>query len=325
MEKVLSQAEIDALFRAAQGGSTAPEDAPGSVVEPWDLQHSAALGKEQLHSLNQLYETFARNLGGTIAGYLSDKFEVALVAVEQLTYRDFLARSPEVTYYGSFRLSPGDGRGILHMDLSLAFAAIDLLLGGSGMMPQVAREVTEIEESLLQGIGHLACQELRTVLTPLGLEVEFERRQTALQMPRIMPPQEKTLTLTFEVSMAESKGTLNIVFPSIVSSALMRKMRAELVYERAQGPAVHQEGIGRRLLESTVDVVLATAPIAARVPELLALRPGAILVLRHHVEEPALVRIGDCDCWSARPVNSCNRRAAHLLQEHYPAQEGNSA
>jgi len=322
MEKLLSQGEIDALFRAAQGGSGGPEIAPQTaLVEPWDLHHSSLLGKEQLHSLNQLYEGFARNLTSAVGLHLGDKFEVALVAVEQLAYRDFLARSPEVTYYAIFRLVPGDARGILHVDLGLAFPVVDLLLGGSGVMPPAAREVTEIEEAILEGVGQVICQELRPTLESLELGVEFDRRQSAAQMLRLMPPEEKTLTLTFDVAMAESKGTLNIVLPSAVSSALLRRMRADLVYERAQGPAVHQESIGRRLLEANTRVELATPAIPVGMQDLLTLRAGMVLPLPCRIEQPAVLSLGNRGCWTARPVSSGNYRAAQLLGEIKPVQE----
>ena len=124
--------------------------------------------------------------------------------------------------------------------------------------------------------------------------------------------------------MTESRGTLNIVFPSVVSSALLRKMRSELVYERAQGPAVHQESIGERLLPSKVAVELSTPAIPVRIPELLALRPGAVLNLRCRVEQPALLTIKERACWSARPVGSGNCRAAQMLVEIPPEQESQS-
>ena len=93
MEKVLTQKEIDALFRAAHGESTsAADDGRAVLVEAWDLHQAGLLGKEQLHSISQMHESFARNLTSAVGGYLRDKFEVALVAVEQLAYRDFLAR-----------------------------------------------------------------------------------------------------------------------------------------------------------------------------------------------------------------------------------------
>ena len=323
MEKLLSQGEIDALFQAARGDSAGGDSALSAVVEPWDVHQAGLLDKEQLHSISQLHDSFARNLTSAIGGYLQDKFEVALVAVEQLAYRDFLARFADTTYYSTFRLPPNDASGILHIDLSLAFPIVDLLLGGSGQMPQVNREISEIEANVLEGVGYVVCHELQLVWQPLGLQVEFERHQASAEMLRIMPPQEKTLTLTFDVTMTESKGMLNIAFPSVVSSALIRKLKAEMAYQRARGVAVKQESIGKCLLKSKVKLELATPAIAMPLMELLEMQVGTVLRLERPIEEPAMLRIKGRDCWLARPVGSQNRRAAQVLQPAAnPEEEG---
>lgn len=313
MEKVLSQGEIDALFRAARGGEAHDKTAAVAAVEAWDLRQAGLLGKEQLHSISQMHESFARNLSVAVSGYLRDSFEVSLVAVEQLAYRDFLARFPDTSYYSTFRLSPNDASGILHVDLSLAFPIVDLLLGGLGQMPQVTRQVTEIEESVLEGIGQVVCHELQLVWQPLGLQVGFERQQAPSELLRVMPPEEKALTLTFDVTMADSKGMLNIAFPSSVSSALMRKLRTEMVYQRARGPAVNQAGIGARMLKSVVPLELATPAISVKMSELIELKPGSVLPLRRRIEEPAMLRMKGRNCWQARPVAALNSRAAQIL------------
>jgi len=315
MEKVLSQTEIDELFRAARSGETGGEEVEGVRLERWDLHDAGVLRKEQLNSISQLHEGFARDLTTVVGGYLRDKFEVTLVAAEQLAYRDFLARISDATYYASFRLSPGDASGILQMDLSLAFPMVDLLLGGQGSVPQSAREVSEIEEMLMEGVAQVICHELDLVWRPLGLQVAFEQRQPSSQMLRLLPAQEKTLTLTFEAAMANSQGMLNIAFPAVISSALLRKLATELVYQRPRGPAVHQENILKRLLDSTVEMRLGTPLTPAKLTDLLAMQVGGVLPLRLRIEEPARVRLKGRDCWLARPVRSlASFRAAQLLE-----------
>jgi len=322
MEKLLSQAEIDAMFRAAQQDSAAQQPLrPSAMVESWDVRQAGQIGKEQLNSLKQINESFARNLSSSAAGHLHDKFDVALVAIEQLTYRDVLSRSPEMSYYATFLLPPGEARGVLHLDLGVALPAVDLLLGGPGAIPATLRELTEIEQKLLESITRVICQELRAVLLPLGTEAEFERWQAISQMPRIMPPEERTLTLTFDVTMTRSRGVLDIVLPSAISSGLMRSLRTEPLFQRTHGPAQRQASIGRRLLNATVAVELGTPGIAVAVAKLLELRPGAVLRLSRRIDEPGVVRIGSRVCWSARPVSSSNLRAAHLLEEIAPAEE----
>jgi len=319
MEKVLSQGGIDALFRAA--GVSAANNAAGAVVEPWNIHQACLLDKDQLRSISQLHESFARNLTTAAASYLSDKFEVALVAVEQLACQDFLARFSDATYYGTFRLPPNEASGILHMDLSVAFPIIDLLLGGPGRLPESTREVTEIEEMLLEGFGHVICHELQEVWQRLGLRVEFEQRLPALQLLRTMPPQEKTLTLTFDVTMTDSKGMLNIAIPSVVSTVMMRKLRAEMAFQRARGQPVNRESIGNRLLKSLVRLELTTPDVPVRVMNLLGLEAGTVLPLRRRIEEPAMLRISGRDGWLAHPVDSHNRRAAQVVGAMVQAEE----
>ena len=118
------------------------------------------------------------------------------------------------------------------------------------MTPAAARGISEIEEMILAGVGQVICRELHAIWGPLGLGVEFQQSQAGTQMLRVMPAQEKTLTLSFEVAMPGSQGTLNICFPAVVSSALLRKLSAEWVYQRPSGAAMHQESIKRRLLDS---------------------------------------------------------------------------
>jgi len=324
MEKVLSQAEIDELFRVARGGPAAGTDEAGGVrLERWDLHQAGVLRKEQLNSISQLHESFARNLTTSVGGYLRDKFEVTLAAVEQLAYRDLLSRLPDATYYASFHLLPGDANGILQMDLSLAFPIVDLLLGGPGSPDQGVREVSEIEEMLLEGVSQVICHELDLVWRPLGLQVTFEQRQSAAQMLRLMPAQEKTLTLTFEATMADSKGMMNIAFPAVVSSALLRKLATELICQRPRGPAVHQESILKRLLGSRVDLELDTPLVAVKLTDLLAMGTGCVLPLRLSIEEPARLRLGGRDYWLARPVRSqASCRAAQLLERVVQPEKG---
>jgi flagellar motor switch protein FliM len=323
MEKVLSQSEIDELFRAAHGEVTSAEEVGGLRVESWDLHQAGSLRREQLNSISRLHESFARDVTTAVGAYLRDKFEVALVAVEQLAYRDLLARFCNATYYASLHLAPADASGILQIDLSLVFPIVDLLLGGPGGAPAGTREVSEIEEMLIEGVAQLICHELDLVWRSQGLEVGFEHRQTTAQMLRLMPAQEKTLTLTFEATMTSSKGMLNIAFPAVVSSALLRKLAKDLVSQRPRGPAVHQASILERLLDSTVEVDLGTPLMPVKLTDLVGMEAGGVLPLRLRIEQAARLRLKGRDCWLARPVrSSANCRAAQLLERIAQREEG---
>ncbi len=322
MEKILSQEEVEALLRRGpQGGEAQPAagggvkaEQPAERVEPWDLRQAALMRKEQLYSISQLHEGFARNLTSSVSAFLRDKFEVTLVSVEQLAYRDFLARVQETTYYGAFRLLPADLRGVLQMELSLVFPTVDILLGGPGSPSSASREVTDIEELVLRGLCQLICHELHNTWHPLGLVIEYEKHLPASKVVRLMPGPEKTLSLTFEVTMPDSRGMLNLAIPAVVSSAALRKLDSEMVYQGPRGQDIHRENIRQRLQDSVVEVELGTRPAGVRFGELAQMRPGGVLNLGQRAAEPAQLRLQGRDCWLARPVARDGYRAAQLLE-----------
>jgi flagellar motor switch protein FliM len=269
-----------------------------------------------------MHETLARNLSHSLGAYLSAKVEVALVSVEQLAYSEFLSRFPELTYYASFVLRPGSSCGAVQVDLSLAFPMIDLLLGGSGSSQPMAREVSEIEAFLLEGAGQIVCHELQLVWQPVGLQFAFEEHQPATQMIRIMPPQEKALAISFEVSVSGRHGMFNLALPGVASSALLRKVSSELVYQHPPSTTL-RESTRTRLLDSTLTVELATPKIAVKLLDVLHLKPGFVLPLSHEIGEPVVLRLGGRHHWFARPVRSSkNRRAAQLVERVVQPEDG---
>ena len=194
MEKVLNQEEIDAMVRVARSGRT-DRDASCRVAAPGRALGRAPagqIGREQLQAITSLHEGFARNLTHSLGAYLRVVFAATLVSAEHLTYREFLQRIPETTYLASCRLDPMGVNAALQLDLKVAFPIIDLLLGGEGKGMAPTREITEIEEQILDSVARIVCRELGAAWQALALEVGFEERLEAGAAQRLMPPEEKT-------------------------------------------------------------------------------------------------------------------------------------
>ena len=81
MEKVLNQEEIDAMVRAARGGSRIETPLPAQAhVELWDVRRAGQIGREQLQTITFLHEGFARNLTHSLGAYLRVVFATTLVS-----------------------------------------------------------------------------------------------------------------------------------------------------------------------------------------------------------------------------------------------------
>jgi flagellar motor switch protein FliM len=313
MQNVLNQEQIDAMVRAARsGGGIDAGETKELKVEPWDVHRAGQIGREQLQAVTQLHEGFARSLTHSLGAYLRVVFTAALVSAEHLTYREFLERIPETTYLAACKLEPMGVTGALQLDLKVAFPIIDLLLGGEGKVTAATREITEIEEQIVESVARIVCRELGTAWQAVDLQVGFEKRMEAGEAHRLMPVDEKTLSLSFEVTMSEVRGSLNLAVPVSVSHALLRKISAESS-DRPRRPSQWRERLKRRLLDCPFSVELGANEVCAKVSELSELLPGQLLSLRRSAAEPASLLVAGVEMFRAVPARSGETRAARVL------------
>ncbi len=314
MQNELNQEQIDAMVRAARSGGQADAgQAKEPKVEPWDVHRAGQIGREQLQAITQLHEGFARSLTHSLGAYLRVVFAVALVSAEHLTYREFLERIPETTYLASCKMEPMGVTAALQLDLKVAFPIVDLLLGGEGKGVAEAREITEIEEQIVESVARIVCRDLATAWQAVNLEVVFDKRVEAGDARRLLLPTEKILSLSFEITMLETRGGLNLAVPVSVSHALLRKISAEWSEPRPRGRNDSRERLKRRLLDCPFAVELGVSGLRADVGELSRLVPGQLLPLRRSAAEPGSLLVAGVEMFQAAPARSGETRAAQVL------------
>jgi flagellar motor switch protein FliM len=312
MQRVLTQEEIDAMVRSARGQSADAGSTRKTQVEACDFRQAGQLSRELVESISGLYEVFSRNLSQALTGCFSVPVQVLLVSVEQLTYKEFLARTPEITYMVSFRLRQLYSTAALQMDNSLVFPAIDILLGGDGNCAPLNRQVTQIEETLMEEMSRIICCELRPSWQMLRVDIDMEGRLPPAQMQKLMHVSEKVLGLSFEIKINQIRGILNLIFPAAASSALFRKLSKDLSCSEAREPAISADRLRKRLAECEYDVELGIR--CARVPasELIKLKAGQVLNLRVPVTEPLSVVVAGREIFRGYPVRSDELRAVKI-------------
>jgi type III secretory pathway component EscR len=123
MQRVLNQEEIDAIVQAARGQTSGVSKSEKSV-QACDFRQAGQLSRELAQAISGMYEGFARNVSQALGIYLPVPVQALLVSVEQLTYKDFLVRTPEITYIVS-ELHTGFQIGAV---LFLPFLVIDMVV-----------------------------------------------------------------------------------------------------------------------------------------------------------------------------------------------------
>jgi flagellar motor switch protein FliM len=307
MEKVLNQEAIDKMVRAARGTA---ETATAPVIQPWDVLKAGNVRREQMQTLDQVHEGFARGLSNALSAYLRITVEATLVSAEYLPFGDFLQRFPEGSYLSSCKLSPLEAVAILEVDTSLALPIVDLLLGGQGQGEVTARETTDIEEQLLAGVMKILCSQLQVAWHALGVEFEFERRQPATEAQRLMNMEESAFSASFEVHVGTTQGTLNVAIPALASHALLRKLSAGWVQKGRRVSEETVQNMRVRLLRCPFDLELTVEDLTVPLRDLAEVTVGQLLVFRRSVQSAVSVLISGMRLFSAVPARKQNARAA---------------
>lgn len=310
MEKILKQDEIDALFQAAR--ATTPEGS-GMVkarILPYNFASAGQISTEQLRAISILNDLFARNLTHNLSAWLRTRLQVNLVSAEQIPFNEFLLRIPEISYVASVRLEPLGALSVLQLDLGMAPAMVDLLLGGEGQ-PGELRELTDIEEAIVASVVEIVCRELTTAWQTVGLSFNFERRQMQTQTARIMPVTEKTLCLSFEIRMQETSGLLNLAFPAVVANTILRRLIGEWSGRRRHATDARRriEEMARRL---NFGAALQLPSVRLEARELEDLAVGKVIRLDLPVNRLSELRVGGQTLFEAQPIRMGAHRGARL-------------
>jgi flagellar motor switch protein FliM len=311
MEKTLKQDEIDALFQAARTSTqAAAQPEVRARVSPYNFSSAGQISNDQLRAISLLNDLFARNLTHNLSAWLRTRLSVSLVSAEQIAFNEFLLRIPEISYVSSVRLEPLGALSVLQLDLAVAPAMIDLLLGGEGQSGAL-RELTDIEESIMSSVIEIVCRELTLAWQPVGLSFNFERRQMQTQAARIMPVTEKTLCLSFEVRMQQSSGLLNLAFPAVVANTILRRLTGEWGSRRRHATESRNR-VEQKVRDLNFGTVLQLPSVRVETRELEDLEVGKVIRLQLPANSSAELRAGGQLLFHAQPVRLGPHRGARV-------------
>ena len=285
MNRTLSQQEIDALFSSAAGGHT--QEAPGKKVTRFDFRRPDRIAKSQLRAIHQLHETFVHNLVSSLSAYLRTYLLVNLVSVEQLSCEEFLNGLPSPTCMLSLGLRPYDGYGLLELSPTLVFPILEVLLGGDGKSKAaLRREITEIEQKLLDSLFRIVLNDLKEAWQAVApIEFTIHSVETEPQFLRVLAPTEAVVAVGIEIRIGDNVGMMNIAVPSIIAKMMRQKFDQQWSMRRTQSTEVEQAAMLERIQPSlmSLDVRLRGPQLLTR--DLLRLNEGDVLAFDSPVNQ----------------------------------------
>ncbi len=305
-DETLSQSEVESLLtsmdtRAAKGTSSEGASAAGrgqrarERVLPYDFKRPERVGKEQMRALQSLHEGFGRNFGAELSALLRCIIDVKLMSVDQLTYSEFIFSLENPTCFNLLRAEPLEGNLILDINPTILYPIIDRLLGGGREGGATARRpLTEIELRLASRITQLFLAELKHAWeNVLTLNLSVERVESNPQLVQIVPPNEVVVLVSFELTLGEVRGMLNLCIPFNSIERISGKLSSNrwAVLGKSAGTPDSVAQIGRRMDKALVDVVVTLAQTHITTGDLIGLRVGDIITTDKDVHMPLDVAV----------------------------------
>ncbi len=274
-------------------------------VKPYDFRRPEKFSKEHLRAIRLLHDSFARTLASAFSSYLHGHVLCHLANMEQLTYDEYIGSLETPTAIYVVLLDPLPGKIVVEMDLILASAMVDRLLGGIGRPARGSGgEMTEIELLLMKRLGDVLLSALRDTWSSI-LDVQPSCHTPVLtpEFVQITLRSEATVALSFEMVAIQAEGKMSICIPypvlhPILDTILAHIWSSGLSQSEAEDAPVNPV---EQLNDVPVPVVAELGRARLSVGDVLDLKPGQIIKLDTPADDDVTVRVGDHLRLNGRP------------------------
>ncbi len=323
MNEVLSQDEIDQLLTAISTGDMETEDVSQATdqrkIKIYDFKRPDKFSKEQIRTVSIMHETFARLTTTALSAQLRSMVHVHVASVDQLTYEEFIRSIPNPTTLGIINMDPLKGSAVLEIDPAITFSIIDRLFGGKGEGTKVQRDLSDIEQSVMEGIIVRILGNLREAWSQvIDLRPRLGQIETNPQFAQIVPPTEMVVLVTLETKVNEVEGMMNFCIPYLTIEPIISKLSAQYMYSTVRSGATTENLniLKERLSTVRVNVLAEIGSINLTVRDVLNLRGGDVIRLQDtRTSDPMVLKVGNRKKFLCRPGLVGNKVAVQITQK----------
>ncbi|MDR1352451.1 MAG: flagellar motor switch protein FliM [Treponema sp.] len=323
MTEILSQEEIDQLLTAINAGDTDTVDfkpaADTRKIKIYDFKRPDKFSKEQIRTVSIMHETFARLTTTALSANLRSMVHVHVASVDQLTYEEFIRSIPTPTTLAIINMDPLKGNAILEIDPAITFSIIDRLFGGTGEGTKSQHELTDIEQSVMEGIIVRILSNMREAWAQvIDLRPRLGQIDTNPQFAPIVPPTEMVVLVTLETKVGDVEGMMNFCIPYLTIEPIIGKLSAQFWYSSVRrGTTTENLNILKEKLATVdVSVVAEIGKIQVPIRDVLSLRAGDVVRLYNvKVGDPFSLNIGNKRKYLCRPGVMGKKVAVQIVKK----------
>lgn len=321
MGEVLSQSEIDELFKALNTGEISVNDMQEANekkgIKVYDFARPSKFSKEQLRTLEIIFESYARSISTYLSGHLRSLVSVEVLTSEAITYSEFSNALTNPAIIAIIDFKPLKGSILIELTPNMGYAIIDRVLGGSGQGLDKVREFTDIEcvilERLFGQFVQLLSDPWQNVVT---LEPRLEKIETNSQVVQIISPNEIIALVTLNIKIGNVAGMMNICIPHLAIESIMDKLNTKYWFaqkEQELGPS-YEAYIEKMIEKSRIPIKAVLGKTHITVREFLELNRADIIKLDTMIDSELDIYVGNILKFSGTPGEYKNKVAIKISE-----------
>lgn len=325
MAEALSQNQIDELLSRMRSGdvSQAPSE-PEQKIKEYDFSSPKKFTKDQLKSLNSLYENYARVLSSYFTSILRSACEVTISQIEEQRYYEFSNALPDNTLIGIINFQPEEGNYdemtmMFELSTTFGYLLVDRLMGGTGELFAPDRDYTEIEISLLKMIMGNATKYLKDVWSSsFDLRTELASVETNGRFIQTYAPQDIVVIITLEINDEYYKGTANICMPTAnleeIINGFMVKYNHAVKQQDEEKDHLKKERLMDYLKSSEIELEAHLDDCLMSLGDLTQLQVNDVISLNKKIDEDITVAVEGIPWFRARLGEVDSQKALKLVK-----------
>ena len=315
MADMRNEDDVDALLRATEedentAGTTSDQEskmageAQQRIVTSYDFKHPARINKDQLRTLENLHDNFARLLSQTFSGAMRAVVDVDTAFVDQTTYREFIISlsNPSCSY--QFTLGPTNGQAIIDFAMPVVFAFVDRIFGGKGSSQGVdPRQLSQIEFGVIAKIVKRVVEDLEATWEPVvRAEISDIELETNPEFMQITAASEIVILLAFEVNSTNASGLVSLAYPFFTLSPILPRLGQQTHVRQSRLPREELRRLNRSALGPVqAPVVVEMGRTKLPLAEVESVQVGDVICMKSRRTDPSVVLVGGRPKYYARP------------------------
>lgn len=319
MSDGLSLKEIEQLEQKVKNSNTA---ATGKAKDtaPFDFRLPLRVSDAHLKILKNTFEFAAENLSAFFSSRLQAQVNVKLFSTDQIYYSEFTPSiaNPSCIYF--FKINDCGTKGLININIDLAFELVDRLLGGSGNSSKPSNEITLIEQRILKILPDRINYEFENAWSVYGnYKIEIKSFESDIENVQLTVPHESVMLSVFEMNINDRVFYFNICYETSSLDALLKNFPDEMKQSSAGLSSEEilktRNILSSHLMNTTLPVKVEFGASRISFNELMNLAEGDIIILSKKIIDEHEIKVADKVLFYGRPGVLNNNKAVKISRK----------